>query len=687
MNTESYGLTTEIIEPDAEAQAALADHLEKATLFQLDLEALERASGRPEPFTLRVGDEAFEIRLRRHDLLADAVESQETEPAERAALAAVRTYRGQLVDEPESQVNLVLAPGFLQGRITGRDETFFLEPLTSFAREAGDGTFVLYRESEVRRDREEAKRTCGLGEESPAESAPNVADESAVTKALLVPIAIEADYEFWNLNQSNWQAKILGVVNDVSAVFEQYHSLRLVVTHLAAHTNSSQQPYKSTRAETLLEQLRGYGGQITAERAVTHLFSGKDLDNYVAGIADQGAVCKRAAYGLSALPQGTQNGLVGIVAHELGHNFNAAHAGNQHCQGPNAVIMCANFGTNHTFLAPNVATVKAHVAANNGCLWTGPFQRGKALHENAKTRQTPVPVDFHGMEGLDPPSPRSVVFWSAEHGSGGIHFSARHYGKPWSDHQVVGEGSWRDYTTYLYAAALTDDVKDNQGIQLVWRGFHWNQPEIYGAKGTWSQTEGWSWGKYSEVQSKATRESPALSRIYGIFAGRILVWVEDDDKRRLCYKTSSDKGNTWNSPKLIGDAYASEKTPAVLPVGTTLFLFGNSTKSTREIWLTSWDQATWAAPTNIPGASSDFAPAAVKTASGLLVAWRERADTKRILYSRSSPPYTSWSTPEPINGDAHNAHCGPALANLDGQIYSFWVDEKDWHRIYLARLL
>lgn len=688
MNRESLILEAEAIEPAAGVRSALAARLKGSTIFRLDLAALARASRQPEPFTLRIEGDAFELALHRHDLLAPDLEFQASEPDTGDALAEVRTYRGHLVDDPESRVSLVLASDFLQGSITVREETFFLDALTAFAEGADAGLLVLYRASEMRSEAQGAGPVCGIADSRPPEETPSPSSEDeAATTTYYVPIAIEADYEFWNLNQTTWQAKILGVINDVSAVLEQYHGLRLIVTHLAAHVNADEQPYTSTTAETLLEQLRTYGDVITAERALTHLFSGKELDDWVAGVADQGAVCKRATYGLSALPQGTQNGLVGVVAHELGHNFNAGHAANEHCQGSTAVIMCSSFGTNRTFLPPNVAAVETHVSANHGCLWSGPFSRGKALHENAKTRQTPVPIDFHGMEGIDPPAPQFMVLWSAEHGSGGIHFSVRHYGRPWSDHQVVGEGNWRDYTTYLYAAALTDEVRNNGGIQLVWRGFHWNQPEIYGTRGTWSQTNGWSWGKFNEIQPGATPESPALSRIYGIFAGRILVWVEDDEKRRLCYKTSSDKGQTWSSPTRIGDAYASQKTPAVLPSGTTFYVFGNSTSSTREIWYTSWDQASWKTPIDLPGAASDFAPAALELSGGLLVAWKELGSGNRILFSRSAPPYTSWSPPVPINSDQHNAHCGPALVDLGGQIFVFWVDASDWYRIHFARLI
>ncbi|MEM7048629.1 MAG: M12 family metallo-peptidase [Acidobacteriota bacterium] len=682
MTTNQTPVTADIVEPTTALRDALAPHLAHFTLFHLQVDALRRALSAGEPVVLRIADRELELTLEPHAIwdgdLADSVETARE-------LERIGIYRGHLTHQPESSVQLVIAPGFLQGRIATPGETTFFEPAASFSESLDDSLLVLYRDSDLISSPNPTEPSCGNPTEvSPV---PNTPPTEAMNPTFTVPIAIEADFEFWNRNQSNWSAKILGVLNEVSAVFESHHGLRLVVTHLAVHKSASAQPYKSTKDTTLLGQLRAYGGQITAERALTHLFSGKELDGNIAGIADTGTVCKTPTYGLSALPFGSQNGLVALVSHELGHNFGALHVGTEHCQGPDAIIMCPSFGTKRIFLAPNISRIAAHVNAHSGCLWSGDFSRGRALHPNAKSRQTPVAFDFHGTPNLDPPSPESMVLWTAEHARGGIYFSSRHQGETWKAPEIVGGGDWRNYLTYLYSAALPDKLSDNEGLQLVWRGYEWNQPEIYGARGTWSQMKGWTWSKHSEIQGNATPESPALSRFYGIKTGRILLWVEDEDKRRLCYKTSEDGGISWGTPQRIGDAYASEKTPAAIPVGTQLLVFGNSKSATRELWYTSWNTQTWQAPKTIPGASSDFSPAVTELNGEVFVAWKERGDGSRILYSRSSSPFESWSQPAPINGDPHHAACAPALANLGGQVRIFWINANDHHRIYHARLL
>jgi hypothetical protein len=75
---------------------------------------------------------------------------------------------------------------------------------------------------------------------------------------------------------------------------------------------------------------------------VAHLFTGKNLDGSVIGIAYLGVVCDvNDAYGLSQSRYTTNFSLrVSLTAHELGHNWNA-----QHCDAsPPCGIMCSSNG-------------------------------------------------------------------------------------------------------------------------------------------------------------------------------------------------------------------------------------------------------------------------------------------------------------------------------------------------------
>jgi hypothetical protein len=94
---------------------------------------------------------------------------------------------------------------------------------------------------------------------------------------------------------------------------------------------SAYQPYTSTDYGTLLNQFRSEwsGNQAGFVRDVAHLFTGKELDGNIIGVAWLGAVCNLSSgYGYG-LAQSDYNGnflcATDLSAHELGHNWNATH--------------------------------------------------------------------------------------------------------------------------------------------------------------------------------------------------------------------------------------------------------------------------------------------------------------------------------------------------------------------------
>jgi hypothetical protein len=108
-------------------------------------------------------------------------------------------------------------------------------------------------------------------------------------------------------------------------------------------------PLTSTAGGALLDQLSAYRQANAAVRArgLAHLVTGKDLDGNTAGIAYVGTVCD-AKLGVSLSQQsfGTTISAL-IMAHELGHNFGAAHDGE-------AGTPCANVNGGF-IMAPSVS--------------------------------------------------------------------------------------------------------------------------------------------------------------------------------------------------------------------------------------------------------------------------------------------------------------------------------------------
>ena len=158
-------------------------------------------------------------------------------------------------------------------------------------------------------------------------------------------LAAEADWAFFQ----TWGADALGRIESVlDAINLQYES-QVGITHdlsyLLVRTSSAEDPYGSTtNSSTLLGQFGSWwnSNQQFIERDVAHLFTGKELDGSVIGIAYLGVICTNNAYGLDQ-EFGNFNCRTDLIAHELGHNWSADHCD---CGNPqytmNPSITCAN---------------------------------------------------------------------------------------------------------------------------------------------------------------------------------------------------------------------------------------------------------------------------------------------------------------------------------------------------------
>ena len=240
---------------------------------------------------------------------------------------APRTYRGTLVGEPGSVVAASLLDDGLHARVRlAEGEDWWLQPLVALVPGAPFDAHVLYATSAVL----DQGHTCGADllvndvPEPPAGGGGTYAPGSSVKIAQL---GCDADFEYHNLHGgvAGATAAIETVINAMNPQYEFEVDITHVITAILVRT-SSNQPYTSTDPGTLLNQFRNEWvqnqGGIT--RDVAELFTGKNLDGSVIGIAWIGQVCKSLGYNvvqhLSSLTSRTD-----LSAHELGHNWNASH--------------------------------------------------------------------------------------------------------------------------------------------------------------------------------------------------------------------------------------------------------------------------------------------------------------------------------------------------------------------------
>jgi hypothetical protein len=259
------------------------------------------------------------------------------------APAPAATYRGEVEGVPGSVVSASLIDGQLSAliRLAPGLPVFGVQPASAAVPGAPRRLHAVYSSL----DRTALDADCGTDTSGPWVPQPPVpagpADADKVCE-----IACDADVEFYNKNSSSvssTQADIENVLNAVEAIYQADVGIQYTITTILVRTVESD-PYSTTSPGSLLSQFSGHwnSSQGAIPRDVAHLFTGKNLDGSVIGIANLNVICnKSSAYGLSQSKY-TSSMLyrAGLTAHEVGHNWSA-----QHCNGASdCSIMCSGLG-------------------------------------------------------------------------------------------------------------------------------------------------------------------------------------------------------------------------------------------------------------------------------------------------------------------------------------------------------
>jgi len=243
-----------------------------------------------------------------------------------------RTLRGELVGDPSGKASAALLDDGLHAWIRTSDGMWSLEPAVAYSSRASFGDYVLYRAPD-----DFCYGLCGA--DLIPGSVPPVLDGGGQT---LVPgeslwvaeLGIDADHQFYNIWGSvpATENRVESVINTMNAQYEDELNITHVITTIIVRTSAANDPYTVTDPGALLGQFQNEwnANQGSVQRDVAELFTGKNMDGSVIGIAYLGVVCnKNSAYNvvqhLSGITCATD-----LSAHELGHNWGA-----DHCNCPN----------------------------------------------------------------------------------------------------------------------------------------------------------------------------------------------------------------------------------------------------------------------------------------------------------------------------------------------------------------
>lgn len=141
-------------------------------------------------------------------------------------------------------------------------------------------------------------------------------------------ISTVADPEYYAAYGSNTNNHIATLISAANAIYKRDLGVYLIVGDQRVYSSHVGNPYVSTDANVLLPQFKDLTIAENRQNTATafHLFSGKDFDGSILGVAWVGTICRIQDYVFGVSQRFHPTSDLALFAHELGHNFGANHS-------------------------------------------------------------------------------------------------------------------------------------------------------------------------------------------------------------------------------------------------------------------------------------------------------------------------------------------------------------------------
>lgn len=285
-------------------------------------------------------------------------------------------FKGKITGNSDSWVRLSEVEGVYSGTIYDGTELYIIDrndqlnQLMSASQslqfeQRSPSTQVMYKASDITNN-----GFCGIEGHNHGTSAfdysefveeLNLPHDSEATRQ--IEVALVADTEYADDYGDDTQQQMLSIMNNVDGIFSEQVNVHLSIVSSEVLTNNGS--LTTLQPEPLVFAFRDYVFNEIGNPGVTHLFTGKNLQDNVLGIAFVSELCTSYGVGLS---QNFGSSTFFVVAHELGHIFGAPHDnqdGSVCASTSSNFLMNPSINNQDQFSACSLAQIDSHINQTN----------------------------------------------------------------------------------------------------------------------------------------------------------------------------------------------------------------------------------------------------------------------------------------------------------------------------------
>ena len=304
--------------------------------------------------------------LHQSNIIGDDYKVQYTDGTEvkiRKGTTAVPT-QGYIKGMPESRVSITFNDGFVYGYVFAEGMYHYIEPLSYYSTTAKTDQFVFYSQADLKPT---AEKTCAVDMQKHAIHDPGNGKKYSGSRAgecFEVDYAIANDFLMFQTYGSiaGVENHAIGVTNNVQTNYDDEFAdeVQLVIVEQFVVTTTGGDPWtSSTDAGTFLDDFSDWGPSgFSTTHDIGSIWTDRNFDGSTIGIAWVGAVCTGNRY--NALQDFTNNAQTKrvMVAHEIGHNFNASHDASG-----SGFIMAPSVNNTTTWSTTSINSINNHIAS------------------------------------------------------------------------------------------------------------------------------------------------------------------------------------------------------------------------------------------------------------------------------------------------------------------------------------